>query len=203
MTRRAFTLIEVVVAVAIVAALVAILAPLLGQAKSRAADADSLARLRQLGAAAIQYEADSGRFPARCMDAARAGGLPTQLCLMERDTEVLGMGQVCSQQQNWKPPPLAPHRYTFVGYADLGWTWDQFQQLTMPGSNIGWLADPSPGKLLQALCVFQGRYHRLLLDGAVVSRQFRLGRASANEQVYQYDQLFGDFEEAWYIRRDR
>ncbi|MGE0000475.1 MAG: type II secretion system protein [Fimbriimonadaceae bacterium] len=196
MNRRAFTLVEILFAVAI-------LAPLVGQAKSRAADADAIARLRQLGAAAVQYEADTGRFPARCMEAARAGGLPTRLCLMERDTVGLGMGQHCSQKMNWKPPPLAPHRYTFVGYADLGWTWDQVQQWTKPGTNIGWVADPSPGKMLQGRCDFRGRYHRLLLDGAVVSRQLRLGRLSANEQVYQYDQLLADFDEAWYRRRGR
>lgn len=68
---RAFTLLEILIAVAIVAGLVALLVPSLGSLQARAESARCLGNLRALGAAMGQYLADhSMTFP--LLAAARA-----------------------------------------------------------------------------------------------------------------------------------
>jgi prepilin-type N-terminal cleavage/methylation domain-containing protein len=57
--RSAFTLIELIVVVAIIATLAAILFPVFSKAKARAFDAETLTSLRQLAAAQELYSADN------------------------------------------------------------------------------------------------------------------------------------------------
>ncbi len=61
--RRAFTLVELLVVIGIIALLVAILMPTLRKAWVAAQNAQCLSNLRQIGQATTMYRADTGRIP--------------------------------------------------------------------------------------------------------------------------------------------
>ena len=64
MKIRGFTLVETIVAIAIITLIAAIVLPVLSQAKVSAKEAQSLSNLRQIAAAVLMYsENDNGRFP--------------------------------------------------------------------------------------------------------------------------------------------
>ena len=62
-TRRGFTLVELLVSIAIVGVLVSLLLPALQSSRASARRLSCLSNLRQLGLSAIQYEATNGEFP--------------------------------------------------------------------------------------------------------------------------------------------
>ena len=62
--RQAFTLLELLVVIGIIALLVALLIPAVSRAREKARDAQCRANLRQICAATLAYVADhDGRFP--------------------------------------------------------------------------------------------------------------------------------------------
>jgi general secretion pathway protein G len=62
--RRAFTLVELLVVIAVIAILAAVLFPVFARAKDRASQAQCLSNLRQLGLGIQNYQDDwDGRFP--------------------------------------------------------------------------------------------------------------------------------------------
>jgi prepilin-type N-terminal cleavage/methylation domain-containing protein len=64
-SRRAFTLLELLAAVAIIGVLAALLAPALGRMRNAARDAGCRSNLRQLHAGFAGYITDNGKFPRR------------------------------------------------------------------------------------------------------------------------------------------
>jgi len=60
---RAYTLVELLLTMSIIAVLLAILLPTLGDARQAAHDANCLSNLRQIGAAWTMYDADHDAFP--------------------------------------------------------------------------------------------------------------------------------------------
>ncbi len=64
MSRKAFTLLELLVVIAVIGILAALMLPVLGRVKQRAADAACLSNLRQIGIAMTLYQNDfGGKYP--------------------------------------------------------------------------------------------------------------------------------------------
>lgn len=61
--RAAFTLVELLVVISIIALLMALVLPMLGRARVRALDVDCSNNLRQIGAALYMYALETGSFP--------------------------------------------------------------------------------------------------------------------------------------------
>lgn len=89
--KRAFTLLEALITIFIIALLAAILFPVLVSSKQAAVKTDDLAKLRQLGQAAAMYEDRYGEFPVTTNQVVAAGLVPIELCASSRDTSMNGI----------------------------------------------------------------------------------------------------------------
>ena len=77
-SRRAFTLVELLVVLGIIALLMSLLLPALGGARARAKEVKCLSNLRQIGAGVVLYaNANDGRFPLAQHSADPVGWLST------------------------------------------------------------------------------------------------------------------------------
>lgn len=61
--QRAFTLVELLIVIAIIAVLSALIVSYLGKSRNKARVAAELSNLKQIGAGLITFESDTGRFP--------------------------------------------------------------------------------------------------------------------------------------------
>src|SRR5687768_1788490 len=91
-TRRAFTLVELLVVIGIIALLIAILMPSLSRARTQSQRVACMSNLRQLGAAFVMYtNANKGAFPR-----------PAVTPRFERSEE-RRVGKAC--RSRWSPSP--------------------------------------------------------------------------------------------------
>ena len=104
-----FTLVEVLVVIAIISMLIAILLPVLANVRDQAVHTRCLSNLRQIGMAFLNYEADHGRFPGHPYEAGDTMAFPASIRGPRFDTRVILKPYVnpdffvCPGVRSWKP----------------------------------------------------------------------------------------------------
>jgi prepilin-type N-terminal cleavage/methylation domain-containing protein len=175
--KRAFTLLEVLVVVAIIATLTALVFPLISSSRERSYAVDNISKLRQLGQAANLYEQAQGDYPLRAIHLVDAGLVPKELCASALDSRELGMANVYIREQATNPvagklAPEAPFKVSFVGIGELHPNWEYFNKDIKDKPGAGWLIDATSTAegLVKSFAFREGKYRRLLLDGSVVTK---------------------------------
>jgi prepilin-type N-terminal cleavage/methylation domain-containing protein len=125
--RRAFTLVELLVVVGIVAVLIALLMPVLASARRQANTAACLNNLRQLGMGYHRYVAENKGW------APRGGGM-----------EFLVLGRLLQPGVDRPDPiPLCPEATEVGGWQRLGWT--STAQMIIGTARTAWGCESSGG----------------------------------------------------------
>lgn len=174
-TNRAFSLIELLVVVAIIVILAAIGLTIMSGAKGSAKDTVAISNMRQLGQAAALYSETYGEWPTSCRYLVASGLAPKQLLVNPNDPTELGLGNVAVVGNYFgiRSPGTTPYRMSFGGF--LEWEVSKFQvPYIKEAQGGGWLVDVTPSqkqKDARSLIFAEGVYRRVLFDTAVVARR--------------------------------
>lgn len=171
-SRKGTTLIEVLVAIAIIAILSAIVLSGFQAAKASSKGTVSINQMRQLAAAGALYSQDYGQFPDSTHRLVDSKLIKPDICSAPSDPTERGIAN------NMKLPTLyegakTEYRNTYAGWLQLVVSPIQVEELLEPNGDGGWLVDLSPTQNpLRTNLPFAwvGQYRRLQLDGAVVMR---------------------------------
>lgn len=177
--KRGLTLIEVLVAVAIIAILVALITAGLVQSRRQAYATDELSALRQLGQAAQMYVESYDRWPRGTPPLVSVRLVPEQLVASKLDPTPRGMANelmLQSVQSKQYEPFLTTYRNTFIGPREFSFAdYANFEREILPKPGGGWLV--SMGDLWRVWTdesmnpdekvTAPARYRRLFLDGSV------------------------------------
>jgi prepilin-type N-terminal cleavage/methylation domain-containing protein len=177
MEKRAFTLLEILVVVAIVATLVALVFPLISISRQRSYAADNISKLRQLGQASTLYEQAQGDYPLRAVHLVESDLVPKELCASALDNRASGMANAYIREQGANPlagnlASEAPFKVSFVGVGELHPNLEYFNKDIKDKAGAGWLIDATSTTegLVKSFAFREGKYRRLLLDGSVVTK---------------------------------
>lgn len=176
MGQRGVTLIELLVAMAVLMVVAAIVLPVVTRAKDHATNVTDISNLKQIGVAAAIYSGD--------YDDRNDGLAPLILGGYVKDPQILrsprdhfkeGASRRLSRalhdgMREWPAefPPVT--YYSYKEATILRWFYDQ-EILDQP--NSGWLINPVRFEFEQGHKILDGRYQRLLWDGSVQTRTIR------------------------------
>jgi prepilin-type N-terminal cleavage/methylation domain-containing protein len=178
--KRAFTLLEALVTIGIIAILAGILLPVLVASKRSAIKTDDLSKLRQMGLAAAMYEDRFGEFPLSASQLVSNGMVPPELCASMRDASRAGIANDLAVFTNrkfadYEKIPIAPYKSSFAGLAEFGMGQPIMRNYVLTGPAPGWLIDATDSnkELWPTPSQWSGTYRRLCIDGSVVVRQYK------------------------------
>jgi prepilin-type N-terminal cleavage/methylation domain-containing protein len=203
--RRAFTIVELLVAIAILLLLLALLLPVLSGAKSKARQTSGTSNMRQLGQAGILYSEQFGEMPLGCPALVQTQLVPKALCSGANDTSTEGIANRFAQQHATVMKSynavVTPYKNSFLGWHEVMTPLESLQKQLSASTSQGWLVDMSSAAPSEPFGLWwKGSYRRLTLDGAVVSKQTRevmISVGEADATGFAMITLFGDFPKDW------
>lgn len=176
-SRHAYTLVELMVVLAIVALLSAVLMPVLASVREKGRRSSCSANLRQLGMAFQMYVSDNdGQHPPRFENLQRSGLIKEEGVRVCPSDPTRNWGGLVYEGQRPTFLPPETSQYSYVSAFNMpDWEW---QALMASGANAGILVCQVHGRGTPALLPFapsindyEGTILRLQTDGAVVTRQ--------------------------------
>lgn len=174
---RAFTLVELLVVVAVVALLAGLLTAAVLASKRRGREAFDIGSLRQLGVAAQLYTDEYEKAPSLVKELTQSEMTPKNLWSGALDSTKEGIRNrlvAIGGRGKFQPESF---RITFLPIGDLNLDSRLAHDSTIVPqermSNRGWLIDLGPANMnwqSHSAYFVVGRYHRLLMDGSVQTR---------------------------------
>lgn len=172
---RAFTLVEVLVVIAIALILIGITTPVLILGKNRSYDSLESSAMHQFGLAASLYEEMFERPAFGLQPLVGQGLVPKVLCVSPRDRTVDGLANTVvaslAQRSRLYEPLRPPFRNSYLGLYELNYSGMYFTRFVEGRPGSGWLIALSGSKSVppayDALGPFKGGYLRLFFDGSV------------------------------------
>ncbi|MFZ4508061.1 MAG: type II secretion system protein [Fimbriimonas sp.] len=205
MIRRAYTLIEILVAIAIIGVMSALILSSLAQSKRSGQSASETEMMRQLGQAAAIYAENDGVRPRGTAELLATGLIGKSLCVSPLDRTPEGMANLVSETSYFGLDKATndgrrrDYRTSYFGPWDLGYSQRYLNELTETSPNAGWLISLGSGLLPRGREIpREGQYRRLLNDGAVVVRQIRsVQTPNGGARAWQF--FFADYSDEWLL----
>ncbi|MDX2065086.1 MAG: type II secretion system protein [Fimbriimonadaceae bacterium] len=167
--KRGFSLVEVLIVVAVLIAVFALLLPVLSEAKDRAKHSESIAELRQLAVAASIYADDRIEVPPSAGVLIDAGLIPVAVANNSNDRSAKGIAT--EYRENRFPAASNRHRTSYISIRDAVGEpiLRQVYEERMAGAfiDVTYTRPITPGSKPLAV---EGAYYRVLADTAVVRR---------------------------------
>lgn len=198
---EAFTLIEVLVVLAVASILMGLLSVAVHQSKVRAAQAGHISALRQIGQAAALYTESDGAFPWTVDGIRRAGRIPQELLASPLDPNPLGAANVYRGIPGGSGTPITMYQDSVLCAQEMvgveawrrireepGHGWAAIQATPDGLRRFGWSATPSH--------YYSDTFHRLNTDGSVTFRHVEFLPASPHASV-------GIDSRTWFMNKDR
>jgi prepilin-type N-terminal cleavage/methylation domain-containing protein len=202
---RGFTLLEILLVVAIVGLLVAIMFPLVGRAKRSARQSTCAQQLRQMGMALAMYEEEFGSNPPSIEALSDAGILKSTALALCPDDPVGGYGS------KWDLCHKVAHPYPQSYETIFQWYPYQLERLERADANHGVMVCRLHGdrtdryrQAAKLFCeyawfMFEGPLLRLRKDGSLQTAKLRFKRVQKGPGLYEETvgrwQLFTDEKE--------
>jgi len=192
----AFTLLELLSAIAVIGILAAILLPVFQSSRKRALLATDLNHLRQLGQAAAIYETEHGRHPYGIAPLINASASP--LPIVRSPLDPFSQGRLIAIRQKDRQFGLPDYSNNVIrsapSYIGLAETHSEpnpalFQRITdLPGG--GWLVNLYENRERPALIITRGKrsYQRLRMDSSVSTHRI----FESNDGFWHVQQLWFD-----------
>ncbi len=173
--KRAYSLVEILIVIAVILIVAAIIVPLLSRAKQNANQTTAISNLHQLGLAANLYHQDVGEYAISVRQLVQGGYADKTLASSPFDKVPDGWANQFAKQVEHQRTAMekpSPFRLTFMSMKGFGFGLSHLRSWE-DKENPGWLVDPTIGKLQagSAPWPWEGSYMRLCLDSAVVRRQ--------------------------------
>jgi len=131
----AFSLVELLVVIAVIGILIALLFPALSGAKLRAQQIQCFSNIRQLGLASLNYANDNNKNPQYTHPAFPGGG--TWMANLTEDLKSKAL-LICPSAPLRSPPPKSGNRQGAAGQAWVRWTSDAKIMFTGSYGYNGW-----------------------------------------------------------------
>lgn len=181
---RGWTIMEILVVVALIVALVGIIVPIYSFAKKSAKSSYDLNLMRQMGDAAELYREDYGKAPLSCQTLVATGRITESLVYGLSDPTDQGVAKehlaALYDGPRMRGLGVPDYRLSFLGLGDIGMFDDASVPVGPPPTKsfpaAGWLADMTTADRDSSRTPYfefsslRGRYRLLRQDGGVESR---------------------------------
>lgn len=210
--RSAYTLIELMVVIAIIVVLAACILSALLASRAKGYEAKDINHLKQLGVAGALYNETYGMFPDSTAPLVNLKLVPASMVASALDPNREGMANLVVRDELstpfFRPENLTKYKSSYVGPREFCMSEIRMNAGVRNTPYGGWLVEISTGKnpdprLPSSPLRLVGKYKRLLYDTSVVLRDFKSGIGDMDGKPAPFrsaEQMFTDDPSAFESR---